>query len=170
MKKEHQYWDQFLPYAIFAFNTSYNNRTGFTPFYINHGFEANLPGQLPMAMHHQEATKEITISPSSYCAEVLTKFQTCFQLVLHVQNLNAASMKHTNVQDVPKYFSVGDEVLLFSPVLHKHTPKTFTEFWIGPYTITRQISPVVFEIQKNDNPENKDTVHVSRLKLKRTQV
>ena len=108
--------------CYFAFNTSYNNRTGFTPFYINHGFEANLPGQLPMAMHQQEATKQITILPSSYCAEVLTKFQTCFQLVL--QNLSAASMKHTNVQDVPKYFSVGDEVLLFSPVLHKHTPKT----------------------------------------------
>jgi len=66
---------------FFAFNTSYNNRTGFTPFYINHRFEANLPGQLPMAMHHQEATKEITILPSSYCAEVLSKFQTCFQLV-----------------------------------------------------------------------------------------
>ena len=89
---------------------------------------------------------------------------------INLQNLNAASMKHTNVQDVPKYFSIGDEVLLFSPVLHKHTPKTFTEFWTGPYTITRQISPVVFEIQKNDNPEKKDTVHVSRLKLKRTQV
>ena len=160
--------DQFLPDAIFAFNTSYNNQTGFTPFYINHGFEANLPGQLPMAMHHQETRKEITISPRSYCAEVFCKFQPCFQLVL--QNLNAASMKHTHVQDVPKYFSVGDEVLLFSSVLQKYTPKTFTEFWTGPYTITRQISPVVFEIQKNDNPENKDTVHVSRLKLKHTQV
>ena len=121
-----------------------------------------------MAMHHQEATKEIAISLSSYCAEVLIKFQTCFDMVR--QNRNTARMKHTNVQDIPKYFSVGDEVLLFSPVLHKHTPKTFTEFWIGPYTITRQISPVVFEIQKNDNPEKKDTVHVSRLKLKRMQV
>ena len=78
-----------------------------------------------MAMHHQEATKEITMSPSSHCAEVLTKFQTCFQLVL--QNLNAESMKHTNVQGGPKYFSVGDEVLLFSPVLHKHTPKTLQD-------------------------------------------
>ena len=47
------------------------------------------------------------------------------------------------------------QVLLFSSLLHKHTPKTFTEFWIGPYTVTRQISPVVFEIQKNDNPEKK---------------
>ena len=59
VKKEHQYWDKFLPYAIFAFNTSYNNQTGFTPFYINHRFEANLPRQLPMAMHHQEAQKKL---------------------------------------------------------------------------------------------------------------
>ena len=36
-----------------------------------------MPGQLPMAMQHQEATKEIAISPSSSCDEVLSKVQTC---------------------------------------------------------------------------------------------
>ena len=72
-----------------------------------------MPGQLPMAaaMHHQEATKEIAFFPRSSCAEGLSKFPTCFEL--HLQNLNIASMKHTNVQDVPTYFLVGDEVYYF---------------------------------------------------------
>ena len=43
-KQDKYNWDCKLPYAVFALNTSFNKRTGFTPFWINHGFEANLPG------------------------------------------------------------------------------------------------------------------------------
>ena len=32
VKTEFNQWDKFLPFAMFAFNTSYNNQTGFTPF------------------------------------------------------------------------------------------------------------------------------------------
>ena len=50
VKTENKQWDKFLPFALFAFNTSYNNQTGFTPFFVNHGFEANLPGQTTMSL------------------------------------------------------------------------------------------------------------------------
>ena len=164
VQSEHKHWDKFLPYALFAFNTSYNNQTGFTPFFINHGFEANLPGQTSMSLIAQQMDSEIKIVPHSYCAENLQNFQKCFDLVY--KNLNTVQAKHTNVLNIPHYFEVGEEVWLFTPVLSIKVPKSFTEFWTGPYTVTKAISPVIVYIEHANNAKKKGYVHVSRLKKK----
>ena len=105
VKKEHPYWDHFLPYAIFAFKISYNNCTGFTPFYINHGFESNMPGQLPMAMHHQEAAKEITISPSSYCVDVSSKFRLVLRWFYKSEHSEYEAHKYPRCPQILRLFS-----------------------------------------------------------------
>ena len=48
----------------------------------------------------------------------------------------------------------------------KNTPKSFQEFWKGPYTIVEIISPVCYKIQNNSNPTDIDTVCASRFKKK----
>ena len=164
VKTEFNQWDKFLPFAMFAFNTLYNNQTGFTPFFVNHGFEANLPGQTTMSMVAQNMDDETLITPNSYCSETLQNFQKCFELVY--QNLNSVTAKHTNVKDIPQFFQVGEEVWLFSPVLSTKTPKSFTEFWTGPYVITKVTNPVIVHIQHLNKPTKKGFVHVSRLKKK----
>ena len=164
VKQEFYNWDQFLPYAVFAFNTSFNSRTGFTPFYVNHGFEANMPGTLPMTMNALEMKQEIQIAPNSYCADIFQKFLQTFQMVYN--NLEMESQKLTNLADVPDFFQLGDEVFLFSPVLHINEPKSFKEFWTGPYRITQIINPVVFKIESLEDPLVTGKVHASRLKKK----
>jgi len=82
------------------------------------------------------------------------------------KNLNTVQAKHTNVLNIPHYFEVGEEVWLFSPVLSTKVPKSFTEFWTGPYTVTKAISPVIVHIEHANNPKKKGYVHVSRLKKK----
>ena len=130
------------------FNIFYNNQTGFTPFFVNHGFEANFPGQTTMSVTALNMDNEIKISTNLYCSETLEKFHKCFQLV-H-QNLNMAAAKHTNILNIPHYFEIGDEAWLFSPVLSVKIPKSFSEFWT--YSLTSQLK-IGF-------------VHVSRLKKK----
>ena len=164
VRTEFNQWDKFLPFALFAFNTSYNNQTGFTPFFVNHGFEANFPGQTTMSLTALNMDNEIKLNTNLYCSEMLEKFHKCFQLV-H-QNLNTAAAKHTNILNIPQYFEIGDEVWLFSPVLSVNIPKSFTEFWTGPYTVTKITSPVIVHIQHINKPTKKGFVHVSRLKKK----
>ena len=77
-----------------------------------------------------------------------------------------AAAKHTNILNIPQYFEIGDEVWLFSPVLSVNIPKSFTEFWTGPYTVTKITSPVIVHIQHINKPTKKGFVHVSRLKKK----
>jgi len=75
VKSEHKHWDKFLPYALFAFNTSYNNQTGFTPFFINHGIEANLPGQTTMSLIAQHMDSEIKMFLTHTVAKILKTFK-----------------------------------------------------------------------------------------------
>ena len=81
-------------------------------------------------------------------------------------NLTTIAQTRSKTIDIPFYFKLKDEVFLFSPVLSKNTPKSFQEFWKGPYTIVEIISPVCYKIQNNSNPTDTDIVYASRLKKK----
>ena len=67
---------------------------------------------------------------------------------------------------MPQFFSVGDEVYLFHPVIPKGVHKTFNEFWKGPYKIVAKINPVVYKIALLSDPSITEVVYASRLKLK----
>ena len=141
-KQDKYNWDCKLPYAVFAFNTSFNKTTGFTPFWINHGFEANLPGQIPMTLVAADSNNETRVSQTSYCADLFFNMHQAFQLVQ--QNLTQANLQHTNIQDIPHTFQLDDEVFYFNPVKKANDPISFKQFWIGPYKILQQISSVKY--------------------------
>jgi len=44
VKQKSRNWDEFLHFAVFAFNSSFNSTIGHTPHFVDHGYEANLPG------------------------------------------------------------------------------------------------------------------------------
>ena len=43
VKENHTNWDQLLHYALFSFNTAFNQTIGCSPFFANHGQEPNFP-------------------------------------------------------------------------------------------------------------------------------
>ena len=43
---DHKDWDETLPYVIFAYNTTRQESTGFSPFYLLYGREPILPADL----------------------------------------------------------------------------------------------------------------------------
>ena len=164
VKENHSKWDQYLPYALFTFNSSFNHTRGCSPFFANHGYEPNLPGKIPMAISNAKTQQNNVLDSNQYCHEIFTKMTTVHQLVQ--KNLTAIADSHTKTVDIPYYFAVGDEVFLFSPVLSTSTSKSFKEFWIGPYQIIKAISPVCYKIKNLTKPEDIQTVYASRLKKK----
>ena len=73
VKENHSNWDQFLPYALFSFNTSFNHTIGCSPFFANHGYEPNLPGKLPMALANEHSQTETITEPNQYCQDLFEK-------------------------------------------------------------------------------------------------
>ena len=73
-----------------------------------------------MALSNANAQQATPYTPNEYCTELFTKIASIHQLV---QN-NLQHTANTRTKDIPYYFSLNDEVFLFSPVLSKkHTKK-----------------------------------------------
>jgi hypothetical protein len=162
VKHKNRNWDEYLHLAIFAFNTSFNSRIGHTPYFVDHGYEANLPGKLPMFLLNQENKMEIPEDTTPYCNDLFTKTQFCHQLVQ--SNLEKANEVHAKIEDMPDYFRVGEFVWLFNPVRHSGEHSSFKTFWEGPFEILSKKSPVLFRIQEVGKPSNIQTVYAARLK------
>jgi hypothetical protein len=145
VKSNHSYWEMYLPFAVFAFNTSVIDSIGQSPFFINHGDEATLPGSISMSLQHEKDLDEIPQCLDDYCSDLEDKLEFCYKLVKsHLQINNS---KHSSPEQLPNYFQIGDKVLLFHPVNPKGQHKTFTSFMKGPYKLMGTINPVVFKIQ-----------------------
>jgi hypothetical protein len=162
VKLKSRNWDEFLHFAVFAFNSSFNSTIGHTPHFVDHGYEANLPGKLPMFLLNQENKMEIPQEISPYCSDLFSKVQFCHELVQ--TNLEKANQKHSLIEDMPNYFEVGEFVWLFNPVRHVGSHSSFKTFWEGPFSVIEKKSPVIFKIQRVDKPDDIQTVYVSRLK------
>jgi len=129
-------WDEFLHFATFSFNTSFNSRIGHTPHFVDHGYEANMPGKLPMFLLNQESKIDIPQELSPYCNDLFSKTQFCHQLVQI--NLQKANEKHTVIEKMPNFFDVGELVWLFNPVRHVGVHPSFKTFWEGPFSIVEK--------------------------------
>jgi len=145
VKQKSRNWDEFLHFAVFAFNTSFNARIGHTLFMVDHGYEANLPGKFPMFLLNQENKMDIPEDISPYCSDLFSKTEFCHQLVQ--SNLEKANEVHTKIEDMPNCFEVGEFVWLFSPVRHSGEHISFKTFWEGPFAVLEKKSPVLFKIQ-----------------------
>jgi len=133
VKQKNRNWDEYLHLAIFAFNTSFNSRIGHTPYFVDPGYEANLPGKLPVFLLNQENKMEIPEDTTPYCNDLFSKTQFCHQLVQ--SNLEKANEVHAKIEDMPNYFGVGEFVWLFNPVRHSGEHSSFKTFWEGPFEI-----------------------------------
>ena len=89
--------------------------------------------------------------------------QTVYRLVK--QNLEDRQKKlFVEADSLPNYFDIGQSVFFYNPIVPEGQHPKFHQYWQGPYTIIQKISPVVYKIQRDDNPAEIRRAHVARLK------
>ena len=79
VKENHTNWDQLLPYALFSFNTAFNQTIGCSPFFANHGQEPNFPGKIPMALALNNSQNSDNNEPNQYCTELYSKMSVAHE-------------------------------------------------------------------------------------------
>ncbi|GBM89536.1 Transposon Tf2-6 polyprotein [Araneus ventricosus] len=107
---EQRNWDEILPFVTFAYNTAKQETTGFTPFYLLHGREAEttLDTMLPVCPDDVD---------NDYTARMITRAEESRQLArLHTlkaqdKDRRRYDSKHRMVSYVP-----GDLVWVFTPI------------------------------------------------------
>jgi hypothetical protein len=149
-------WDEWVKYAVFAYNTTPHSATGFTPFELMLGRIANLPGYL------QKPPEQITYNLDSYVQELKRRLQHSYAVAR--ERLEAAKKRSKEYYDkqihVPR-FRVGDLLLLQYESPRKNRSRKLGPSWIGPYTI-KEIKGVNVTLQFRKGKHR--TVHANRLK------
>ncbi|UYV85023.1 hypothetical protein LAZ67_X004325 [Cordylochernes scorpioides] len=159
---EQKDWDVILPYVTFAYNTAKQDTTGFTPFKLIHGREAETTVDTLFPNPHEDLQEDYSQKIASRVEETrqLARLET-----LKAQEKDKAryDSKHEAMD-----YNVGDLVWIFIPIRKVGLSEKLMKRYFGPYRVTRKLSDVTFEVEPVDQPtrrrQTRDLVHVLRMK------
>ncbi|UYV69523.1 hypothetical protein LAZ67_6003897 [Cordylochernes scorpioides] len=160
---EQKDWDAILPCATFAYNTAKQDTTGFTPFKLIHGREAETTVDTLFQNLHEDLQEE-------YSQKIASRDDETRQLA-RLENLKARE------KDMAIYDSklrqwitkvVGELVWIFIPIRKVGLSEKLMKRYFGPYRVTRKLSDLTFEVEPVDQPtrrrQTRNLVHVLRMK------
>ena len=134
-------WDEHLVAAEIACNNAVQASTGFSPFYLSHGQHPNLP--MRSSVGTDAETRNVSAS------EAIERMNEAMRKAK--ENLHAAQQRQKQYADQSRReetYEQGEQVLLSTANLNneQRAPKLLPRF-IGPFPITRVVSPVAYELQ-----------------------
>ncbi|UYV67951.1 hypothetical protein LAZ67_5002588, partial [Cordylochernes scorpioides] len=155
-------WDSVLPFITFAYNTARQETTGFSPFFLVHGREAEtmLDALFPYQPDYEEDEHISHLMMGAEEARQLARLQT-----LKAQDIDK---ERYDSRHKPVYYDVGDFVWVFTPVRKVGLSEKLLKKYFGPYQITKKLSDLNYEVTTVDESRRKakykDVVHVLRMK------
>lgn len=161
----HSNWDTILPFITYAYNTSRQDTTTFTPFFLvfARDSETMLDTLLPY-IDNGHSTK--------YMDEMMGRAEESRQLA-RTYTLLAQEKQQLRYDEHhrPATYAPGQLVLLWKPERRVGLSEKLMHRYFGPYEVTRQVSPVNYEVRLLDpdpsrsrRRQNQDIVHVLRMK------
>ncbi|GFV13512.1 hypothetical protein TNCV_2288551 [Trichonephila clavipes] len=159
---EQKNWDEILPFVTFAYNTAKQETTGFTPFYLLHGREAEttLDTMLPFCPNDFDDNNITKIAARAEESRQLDRVHT---LRAQDKDRRRYDSKHQMVSYAP-----GDLVWVYTPVRKVGLSEKLLRRYFGPYQVLRRLSAVTYEVQDFDPASRKrklrEVVHVLRMK------
>jgi hypothetical protein len=156
-------WSGFLPYIVFAYNTSVHSSTGFTPYRLLHGREAVIGSEALLRTRDEHEH----VDYPTYIKQIQHNMATANDLISQRVQQAAAerNMVNQTFDKAPKY-NVGDQVYVYWP------PKSSKKDGVsgklmspyrGPFTVTHQFNAVSYRVKENSTNKHV-SVHVSRMK------
>ena len=150
-------WDDLLPYLLFAYREVPQASTGFSPFELLYGRQVR--GLLDILKESWEASPKSSESIVSYVLLIQDRLATLRDLVdtnLHHAQQTQKLWYDRHARD--HTFEPGDKVL----ILPTSTNKLMAE-WQGPFSITRKVSNVTYEIRMPNRRKPLRIFHINML-------
>ena len=155
-------WVEALPGIVFAFNTSYNTTTKFTPAEIHFGNELRLPRD----MYYGTRSSEFYRDGAHKLYARYYDMKRCFDIAReNVLTAQARQRLAYESRERGLGFKVGDRCVVIRPVPKKVKEfRSFYRKWTGPFTVTRQTGQNNYEIQ-HERTGHKSVVHFDHMQL-----
>jgi transposase InsO family protein len=159
-------WPTGIKNYMYAYNTAVHSATGFTPFYLMHGWEAKLPYELLLEQRGQSEYRSV----NRYVEDLIVAVNDAWTMAAAEMSEGdrkrqwspATTPRQRN--GVPR-FEEGQLVWVSKPFHSPGESKATRQMWYGPYTILRRLSDLVYVVDR-DGAE--DEIHVDRLKRYRS--
>lgn len=152
-------WDKFVFSTCFAFNTSLNPITGFSPYYLMFGRDPRLPTDI----FHSSTYNEFKHDMNIYNIQHTNHLRTAYDIVRKKLEEEAVKTKFRWDKSIKGHtvFLPGDEVLMYQPQLNKISgeedhSQQFKRRWKGP-----------LKVISRKHQDNQDVYLVQDLKTKR---
>ena len=152
-----QDWEEVLPAACKALNTSRSSSTGLSPHFVLYGQEA----RTPLDIIYGRAPQPQSRGPIEYVNQLRDRLSEAYAFVRKnlQRSVERARMQYTKSQTGK--FEVGKQVWLFTPRTDPAVGRKFTNYYTGPYTITRKISDVMYEISTDGHSGDWNKRHLA---------
>lgn len=143
-------WDKWLPHFAFAYNTTVNSATSYSPFELLFGRLARRPSDLPGS----------NVTPPQHYDDYITKLQ--YALHRAYEDVRQKSVETKQIQlnktktGATNVFQVGDKVYL-----ERGNRKKLDSVRPGPFQVTEIAHPNVTIARQGET----QTVHASRITL-----
>ena len=154
-------WDRWLPFLLFAYREVPQASTGFSPFELLYGWEVQGPLDLLRKEWEAPATTSSDRGVVQFVLEMrdrLARYQG--EAEVNLRKAQKSQKTWYDQQARHREFQPGQKVLLLLP---SSNSKLLAK-WQGPYTVTRKMGPVTYEVHHPEKKRSKQTYHVNLLK------
>ena len=156
--QEVNHWERILPITEFVINSSASPSTGYSPFYLNYGFEPTTPLMLirDANMTHIEGVNVF-----------VTRMKKTFRMAMQrVQDSQQRQKRQADQRRREQKFQSGDQVLLSTEHLQlKHAPiRKLKRRFVGPFFVVRSVGPVAYELELPQTWKIHNVFHTSLLR------
>jgi transposase InsO family protein len=158
-------WPRMMDDFAGVHNTTVHSATGFTPFFLMHGWEAKLPYDL--LVEGKDAASGRPLDMQQWVERFVRLVSDSRSAARHQQGDRDRKRQLREVilaktANPPPVFRPGQEVLVDKKHRNFGEKKERTVIWEGPFTVLRQTGEVTYLIERANGRE--DMVHVDRMK------
>lgn len=153
VRRDHRDWDKYLAHAVFAYNTTVQDSTGYSPFYLMHGYEAKMP------LDATDPNPEQSLS--DHFERLQEARERAVEATLKTQQVQ--KQQYDRGRRVVLY-QAGEKVWLYRPRGHIGQTTKLRHPYEGPYEILRVLDRSNYELNITGPRPRLEIVHVSRLK------
>ncbi|UYV79967.1 K02A2.6-like [Cordylochernes scorpioides] len=141
--ERHQNWDEILPFVTFAYNSSIQDTTGYSPYFLIHGREPltflDSTFDMPELSRHKDYDEYV--SNLLEIIEDAKEISTSKTIARQNKSKQLYDKTHREVK-----YAFNDLVLIWTPIRKVGRADKLQRRYIGPYQILRQTSPVNYEV------------------------